>query len=112
MKSGANTNPGRRRFLKNFLTLIAASPYWVACKNTVRRIAMRFSGAPVTLGHRLLTQDFPPISKEERVKILIIGGGISGLSACRTLVKNGETDFLLLEMDHQMGGNSASGENA
>jgi hypothetical protein len=111
MKSGANSK-GRRRFLKQITLFWLGSSFWAACQKTARRVLSRFSGAPVTLGHRLLTQDFPAVTHEERVKILLIGGGIAGLSACRALVKKGETDLLLLEMDQRLGGNSASSENA
>ncbi len=112
MKSGAKSKPGRRRFLKQFATLLAVSSFWSACKNTARQIVARFSGARVSLGHRLLTKDFPAVTKEEKVKTLIIGAGVAGLSACRALVKNGERDIILLEMDQGSGGNSAWRENA
>jgi len=112
MKSGTKSKPNRRRFLRQFTALLATSTLWSACENAARRIAARFTGAPASLGHRLLTQDFPPVSQEERVKILIIGGGIAGLSACRALVKKGEKDIVLLEMDQRIGGNSTWSENA
>lgn len=112
MKSGANYKNSRRRFLQQCAGLLTATAFWSACRDTVRRVVARFSGAHVALGHRLMTRDFPPVTQEERVKILIIGGGIAGLSACRALVKKGETDVLLLEMDQRTGGNSAWAENA
>lgn len=37
-------------------------------------------------------------------KIIIVGGGISGLSAASHLVKCGHTDFLLLEATEKLGG--------
>lgn len=72
---------------------------------------VRFSGAPATLGHRLWAKDFPAVSSKERVKVLIVGGGISGLSAARALSRKGIEDFILLDMDEQPGGNSRWGSN-
>lgn len=37
-------------------------------------------------------------------KIIIIGGGIAGLSAANHLVKCGQTDFKLLEATNKVGG--------
>ncbi len=112
MKNGSTDPRSRRHFLRQLAALVATSAWWQACADAVQRISARFTGAPAALGHRLLTRDFPPVTREERVKILVIGGGIAGLSACRTLVKNGETAFLLLDLDEQPGGNSAWRQNA
>ena len=43
--------------------------------------------------------------------MLIVGGGISGLSAARALSRKGIEDFILLDMDEQPGGNSRWGSN-
>ncbi|KAK3919508.1 Peroxisomal N(1)-acetyl-spermine/spermidine oxidase [Frankliniella fusca] len=40
----------------------------------------------------------------KRVKILIIGAGMAGLSAANHLAKNGMTDFLVLEASNKIGG--------
>ena len=40
----------------------------------------------------------------EHHQVLIIGGGVSGLSAASCLVKNGITDFRLLEARGRLGG--------
>lgn len=37
-------------------------------------------------------------------KIIIIGAGIAGISAAHHLVKNGETDFKILEARNRIGG--------
>lgn len=75
-------------------------------------------GANFKMGH--LLKSLPLENKDEVTKItakiikidtLIIGGGISGLSAGHWLNKNEYKDFLILEMDDQMGGNSAFGQN-
>ncbi|HLP92513.1 MAG TPA: FAD-dependent oxidoreductase [Saprospiraceae bacterium] len=111
MKNGVNIDPGRRQFLKQLGVLALAATFWSACKQTARRWVVRFSGAPATLGHRLWVKDFPAVTREERVRFLIIGGGISGLTTAMALDKKGIQDFLLLDMDDQPGGNSRSGSN-
>lgn len=43
-----------------------------------------------------------------RCKILIIGAGMAGLSAASHLVKNGVTDFKILEAKNRIGGRIVS----
>jgi protoporphyrinogen oxidase len=50
-------------------------------------------------------------TQSRKVKTLIIGAGISGLSAARWLKKNGETSFQVLELENHAGGNSHYGQN-
>ncbi|KAE8741464.1 hypothetical protein FOCC_FOCC013008 [Frankliniella occidentalis] len=45
-----------------------------------------------------------PLDDRKRVKILIIGAGMAGLSAANHLAKNGMTDFLVLEASNKIGG--------
>lgn len=52
-----------------------------------------------------------PVAETLSVEVLIVGGGVSGLSARRWLAKQGVTDVLLLEMEEALGGNAASGQN-
>ena len=54
---------------------------------------------------------FPAPRRTVKVPIVIIGGGIAGLSAAWRLQKKGFHDFILLEMNDQAGGNSRWGEN-
>ncbi|WP_153146840.1 NAD(P)/FAD-dependent oxidoreductase [Dechloromonas sp. H13] len=63
------------------------------------------------LGHRLREGDFPATSETRRTGVLIVGGGISGLSAAWRLARGGVDDFLLLEMESEAGGNSRAGES-
>ena len=37
-------------------------------------------------------------------QVIVIGGGISGLTACATLKANGLNDFILLEATDHLGG--------
>jgi protoporphyrinogen oxidase len=101
----------RRFFLKNVIITSFFMPFVKACKNVAHRIIFQLVGANFGLGHRLLLQNFPNPTEEKKVKILVIGGGITGLSACRALVKKGENDFLLLELEEKIGGNAANGQN-
>ena len=49
---------------------------------------------------------------QKKTPILIVGGGVAGLSAAYFLSKAGFHDYLLLEMEQEMGGNAAGGANA
>jgi phytoene dehydrogenase-like protein len=54
----------------------------------------------------------PATGPFERAEIVIIGGGISGLSALRWLKLAGVKDVVLLELEGAAGGNSAWGKNS
>jgi len=69
-------------------------------------------GASATLGHRLRNGDLPPPTHELRTELVIVGGGMAGLSAAWKLQAEGDVDFMLLELESEVGGNSRSGENA
>lgn len=69
-------------------------------------------GPDMALGHRLRQQDFPPASSSEKQPLVIVGGGIAGLSAAWRLHKSGYRDFVLLELENEVGGNARWGENA
>ncbi|MEQ1948031.1 MAG: FAD-dependent oxidoreductase [Bryobacteraceae bacterium] len=65
------------------------------------------------LGHKLRSRTaLGSARRTERVPVVIVGGGIAGLSAAWRLQKRGFRDFVLLEMNAESGGNSRSGENA
>lgn len=68
-------------------------------------------GPSFLTGHRLRGDGWPPPSEARRVPLLIVGGGISGLSAAWWLWRSGFTDFRLLELEARPGGNSQWGEN-
>ncbi|ULT26378.1 NAD(P)/FAD-dependent oxidoreductase [Sphingobacterium sp. E70] len=46
------------------------------------------------------------------IPILILGAGVTGLSAAYRLQQRGMNDFLLLDMESEVGGNARHGENA
>jgi glycine/D-amino acid oxidase-like deaminating enzyme len=78
-----------------------------------RRIEGSYVNEAFPLGHRLRDrQPFPSAKETRRVPVVIIGGGIAGLSAAWWLEKKGYSDFVLLEMEEAAGGNARWGENA
>lgn len=75
-----------------------------------KNIAGEIFGASSAIGHQLRTGKFPVPVSTIRKDVVIVGGGIAGLSAGYTLAKSGKKDFLLLEREVQTGGNSCSGK--
>lgn len=68
-------------------------------------------GMTHTLAHRLLAGDFPAPTETRKTGVLIVGGGVSGLSAAWKLAHLGLDDFLVLEMENEAGGNSRAGRS-
>jgi protoporphyrinogen oxidase len=52
-------------------------------------------------------KDLPSVS----TKVTIVGGGMAGLSAAWWLKKHGLSDFVLLDLEKNVGGNSSCGKN-
>jgi len=76
------------------------------------RIAGDFVNDAFPLGHRIRDHaHFETPRRTEKFPIVIVGGGIAGLSAAWRLQKRGFQDFVVLEMEPQAGGNSRWGEN-
>ena len=47
---------------------------------------------------------FFPVSEENKSKVLILGAGLSGITAAKTLLENNITDFLIIEGKNYTGG--------
>jgi NAD(P)-binding Rossmann-like domain len=78
-----------------------------------RPVSGAFVNDDVAIGHLLRNRSpFEPAKTIERVPVVIVGGGIAGLSAAWRLQKKGFDQFVVLEMGEQAGGNSRSGQNA
>lgn len=113
MKSGENYN-SRRSFIQKLATLsivVAIPNLLVSCKDKLIEIALKLTGTNHILGHRLWLKNFPKPTKEIQIQYLIVGAGISGLSAARQFKKKGIEDFLVLELENKLGGNSSNGQN-
>jgi hypothetical protein len=77
-----------------------------------RSIAGEFVNDSFQLGHLLRDHtSFPAPRQTVHLPLVIVGGGMAGLSAAWRLEKHGFTDFVLLEMNQQPGGNARWGEN-
>lgn len=74
----------------------------------------RMLGPSRDLGHKIRNREISLVRTSEpaeRKKVVIVGGGIAGLSAGWWLQKQGIADFVILELEKEPGGNSAAGKN-
>jgi monoamine oxidase len=99
----------RREFLASCAALAVTG---CGDKQTAASPPGELSGSDLKSGHRLQLGGFPPPTETRRVPVLIIGGGIGGLSAAWKLERAGLRDFALVEMESAVGGNARYGENA
>ena len=91
---------------------VAAPALLGLTRKTGRLITGSFVNDAFPTGHRLRDHAiFTKPSRQVRIPIVIVGGGIAGLSAAWRLDKLGIHDFVLLEMEQRAGGNSRWGEN-
>jgi phytoene dehydrogenase-like protein len=101
----------RRDFLAASGTIAAAALVGCAPK-TDRPLAGGFVDDGGARGHRLRDRvPFPAPRRTVRIPVVIVGGGIAGLSAAWWLERAGMRDWTLLEMEASAGGNSRSGGN-
>lgn len=102
----------RRQFVTNLLALTGTASLLKACQPK-HRIGGSILGAQAALGHRLREGGFSaPATAAGRHSVIIIGAGISGLSAGRWLMKQNITDFRILDLEKIPGGNAAWGSNS
>lgn len=111
MKNGENCSKSRRNFVKGIGASLLLIPFLQFCSDKIIHLLIRLSGTNHLLGHRLWIKDFPKPTSQIHIPYLIVGGGISGLSAARQFEKKGISDFLLVELEGHLGGNSSNGEN-
>ncbi len=80
--------------------------------NSYKHITGAVKGPNAKAGHYLRVKThFPEPSSTQYLDTLIIGSGISGLSAGRWLKKNNHQNFQILELEDHIGGNSYAAEN-
>ncbi|RTL39816.1 MAG: FAD-dependent oxidoreductase [Candidatus Melainabacteria bacterium] len=75
----------------------------------------RMLGPSKELGHLLRDSmdslKIPTSPPSTHCKVTIVGGGMAGLSAGWWLQKQGLSDFVVLDLEHDVGGNSSCGKN-
>ncbi len=99
---------------RDLLTAFLGAPFvFAACRTGETRAFPdgEIVGQSAMLGHVLReSRSFEvPADKWESKKIAIIGGGIAGLTAAWKLKKENFNDFVLLELEKEVGGTSRSG---
>ena len=103
----------RRELLTTFL---GAPIAFAACRSgdTSRFPDGEIVGQDVSLGHILRENRVfaVPADKWETKKVVIIGGGIAGLSAAWKFRNENFNDFVLLELEKNVGGTSTSGQGS
>jgi protoporphyrinogen oxidase len=100
----------RRDFLNKTLGAAGAAAILSSCTIENKQVSGKLLGPNVALGHRLRNFAFEAPSEKSNTPVVIVGGGIAGLSAAWHLKKH-HVDFTLLELEQSTGGNSTSGEN-
>lgn len=101
----------RREVLAAFLGVPAAL---AACNSREARPPLpegELVGASDVIGHRIRDglSITPSQDQWERAGVVIVGGGVAGLSAAWKLLKSGFEDFVLLELERAPGGTARSG---
>ena len=99
----------RRDFLK---IVLGAAALGVAGYTSLKSflkpspIAGSIEGASFKRGHSLLNGGFVLKGSEQQKKVVIVGGGMAGLHTGWWLKRNGFNDFVILELEDEVGGKS------
>ncbi len=99
---------------REMLTALLGAPLaaW-ACRRPApeRQFGGKLLGQSAEIGHRLRDGFHPTPTVQRKAGIVIVGGGVSGLSAGWKLRRSGFDDFVVLELEPHPGGTSAWGQN-
>lgn len=105
---------GRRAWLASVVGAVGAVAGPACAREGRRVVPCAFDEVPPEVGHRLRGSSAELIARVSsspaiRVDVVVVGGGVAGLAASRALRRGGVESFLLLELDQELGGTSASG---
>ena len=99
---------------RDFLKCCGAACLGMAAGVSTRSASLSgtLSRPGMQLGHALRAGNFKGSAQMlKKTPVLIVGGGVAGLSAAYYLSKAGFHDYLLLEMAENIGGNTVGGKN-
>jgi len=97
---------------RDFLAATAASALPMACRKKPEfPFPGELMGPDLPLGHWVRGGTFPEPDHFEPISVLIVGGGVAGLSAAWRLAGAGFDDFRVLELEAEPGGTSRSAQN-
>ncbi|MGG9960149.1 NAD(P)-binding protein [Ferruginibacter sp. SUN106] len=101
----------RKQFIQTVLGATAITTVAASCNTKKHIVKGAIIGASSNIGHLLRAEKNYTIATTIQKKVVIIGAGISGLSAARHLQANNISDFILLDLEKEAGGNAKSGAN-
>ena len=104
----------RRTFMKGSVAAAAVgvAGSWTGCRPAPPSIEGTIVGPNRELGHRLRDGGLPTPERFERVDVVVVGAGVAGLAAARTLSRAGGLKLVQLELESEVGGNSGWGQSA
>ncbi len=90
--------------------LLLGAPFasLLACDDPPAPIQGELRGPDIERGHRLREPLELRHGEVQRTHVLIVGGGVAGLSAAWRLARRGVDDFLVVELEDAVGGTSRS----
>lgn len=91
--------------------LLAGSTLALGCREPAARVEPQLIGQSPERGHLLRSAALidSPISTREKIGVVIVGGGVAGFAAAWRLAKAGFHDFVVLELEPEVGGTARSG---
>jgi len=101
----------RRELLVSFLGVAAAEAACLRSRRTREAVPGAIVDRAFETGHLLRQGPLELASDGQKVDVLVVGGGASGLSAGWRLAGAGFEDFLVCELDDDLGGTARSGKN-